>query len=273
MAQKVVLWPSMFAAFVGMHKFYGYKRTNSQVKKANPWAPNKETLYTQQQSRLDVNNSHYKSIRPMPLIPDDVVQDVEVALELPDAVVPEPDIDDGLLCYLCSLLCITSKPVRREPLIEHAAPQQHVLPDNKLTRGVTVEPAAIRSFILPGLKVTNDKMKITQEFENFIISGELDGCIYDQNGNLVGIVEVKNREHHVISIPDMFDVDNTGHDRAYDLRQLACYWACLPNLEYYYLVQVYEGYIYPTKISTVLLKMLWDSMVGIAEKRSRALRT
>lgn len=288
MNPKLILWPSKFAAFVGMHKYCSYNKTIAEhIKQANAWLEGKQIPYPAKQPRspkINITSSMYKNIRPMPLITqeDHVVLEID-SVGIGSLITREGRIDTPVevqeaTCwsfFLDVLNCLFTSPtqVSRESIQPLQEYRENDRIDDKLVRGIEMEPIAIKSFVLPNLKVIGNKMKVTREFTNFVIKGELDGCIYDENDKLVGIVEVKNREYGISSVSDMFVVNENGYDSAHDLRQLACYWACLPNLEYYYLLQVYDGHIYPTRLTGEFLSEIWKSMVTIAENRSLALRS
>lgn len=292
MNPKLILWPSKFAAFVGMHKYCSYHKTVTEnVKSANPWLEGKQVSYPAKQCRspkINITSSMYKNIRPMPLITqeDHVVLEID-SVGIGSLITREEHITlelntplevQEVTCWSCifdvikELFTVPTQVSREsvQPLQEY---RENDRIDDKLIRGAEMEPIAIKSFVLPGLKVIGNKMKVMKEFNHFALKGELDGCIYDENNKLVGIVEVKNREYGITSVSDMFVVNEHGYDSAYDLRQLACYWACLPDLEYYYLLQVYDGYCYPTRLTGEFLSEIWKSMVTIAENRSLTLRS
>lgn len=138
-----------------------------------------------------------------------------------------------------------------------------------IERGNVSEIPSLARFELPGYKVKAEQRHVLVKFKNFTLSGKTDACIY-KGSKLVGIIEVKNRKTRAFAargINNMLKKDKDGKDMAYDLRQLACYWRGLPDLEFYYLLEVVESELHPASVESDVLKTIWDEMEPILETK------
>lgn len=164
--------------------------------------------------------------------------------------------------------------------VASSAPIPNCIPDDVarhiiIERGNTAEVPALQRFKVPDRpdllvqdKDRNGRQKMVRgKHKSFSIVGMLDAAIYDDKHQIVGLVEAKNRKNAVFTLERMLKKDRDGVDMAYDLRQMACYWSCMPDKEFYYLLQIHKGELHPLRIETELLKSLWEEMEPILEKK------
>ncbi len=146
---------------------------------------------------------------------------------------------------------------------------QHI----RMERGKVAEAPIIEKIkIKPGWKVFDEQMDVSyKKSKYYTICGKLDGSIRNEKGKLVGLVEVKYRQQPPRGVKKMLDKSNDGYDNAYDLRQIACYWKCLPDLDAYYLLEIYNGKPYLEEVPVFVLEQLWNEMEPILYRRSRRL--
>lgn len=141
----------------------------------------------------------------------------------------------------------------------------------RVQRGIRAEVAAIETLSLPEGKAVDEQLDGSYETKYFRIKGRIDATIYDENGNMIGLVEVKCRMSKPKSLQYMLSKDESGLDGAYDLRQIAGYWKCFPGLKYYYLLEMWQGKHFLTRLDDELLGRLWDEMEPVLIRRCKKL--
>lgn len=306
---KVSISASLAAGFTGLHKYKTEKEADEAVLYANQWLKPTTTIKKQeiltdkgkeyvakQQSVIKqlIKAPSIPTVKSVP-VPDDVIryaseiglvpditQDLSV-LTLPTTTEEEQDnripIPATVIKYYTDVKAAIDD--KKEEKIDMPVAASIALPSDlppdvaqyiAVERGNIAEAPALSRFTLPDLTIKDEqKIVINDKYDYFKLVGKLDGSIYDSSGKLVGIVEVKNRKNRVMGLDGMLCKARDGTDMAYDLRQLACYWACKPNLQHYYLLEVFKGELYPINVDPTLLEKLWEEMLHIISMKCEKL--
>lgn len=306
---KVSISASIAAGFTGLHKYKTEKDAEESVLHSNQWlkpttiVKKPEILTDKGKEFIAKQGAAIKQLIAAPSIPtvksipvpDEVIKYASEVGLVPDitkdiSILTTPPTTDeeensripipaSVIKYYTEVKAVVDE--KKEERVDVQVAASMALPSNlppdvaqyiAVQRGNIAEVPALSRFVLPDLTIKDEQKIVTSDkYEYYKLVGKLDGSIYNANGKLVGIVEVKNRTSRVFGLEGMLRKARDGTDMAYDLRQLACYWACKPDLQYYYLLEVYKGELYPIKVESDLLKKLWEEMQQILDIKCKKL--